>query len=356
MDLKKFEEAKQAQEEYKQEKKRIIDENLELPGLVDVDKRYKYTTKLLKGISFFEGVHIHMLNQENVETPKNRPIIFANTHRFKPDFEKISQKTNHPSFVVASDFINSYKTISGWYFNTRPTIFVDPYSEEDKAYTYQMMVRYLKAGLDGMIFPEAVWNLEPEKLLLDTFYGTVRAALETNAVIVCTAIERYGKKGRNYVINRNGYFDPSEILKKYTNLPFSIIQKNWMKEDWLAIVDECNVILRDTLATLLMEIWINHSEEYGLEKRADIKEDYWEKYIEKTIKEWKGYKLQDNIEQRFQNKKELEYYQVQQDFANLRRKLHKDNLFLFASEDRYQKYLITIDELEGKRLRKVMMK
>ena len=37
---------------------------------------------------------------------------------------------------------------------------------------------------------EAVWNLSENRIVLGTFMGTVRAALESNAVIVCTAIER----------------------------------------------------------------------------------------------------------------------------------------------------------------------
>ena len=74
-----------------------------------------------------------------------------------------------------------------------------------------------------MIFPEAVWNLSPYKIVLDIFSGAVRAALETNSVVVCSAIERYGK---NYIINRDGYLDLNDILKKHTNKTFDEIKND----------------------------------------------------------------------------------------------------------------------------------
>ena len=209
--------AKKAFQQYKQRKKEIIDNNLALPGLKKQRAYYILTQCLLSLITWFSGESIGYLNEKEVAIPEGRTVLFANTHKFKPDIEKITLSINKPSVMIASDFVNSYKTISGWYFGTRPTIFVDPYSKEDKDYTYRMMVRYLKEGRACMIFPEAVWNLSENRIVLGTFLGTVRAALESNSVIVCTAIERYGKK---YVINRKGFFDPSVILQEYTDLTF----------------------------------------------------------------------------------------------------------------------------------------
>lgn len=219
----KMEKAEKAFEIYKKEKIKKIENNLKLQGISKAKFYFPITKILLTALTILNGEKIYYLNEKNVDTPKDRPIIYANTHKFKPDLEKISLSVNSPSVLVASDFKNSYKTISGWYFNTRPTIFVDPYSKEDKKYTYKMMVRYLKEGNDCMIFPEAVWNLSQNKIVLEIFSGTVRAALESNAIIVCTAIERYGK---NYVINRKGFFDPKEILKKYTDKSFEEINTN----------------------------------------------------------------------------------------------------------------------------------
>ena len=251
-------EAETAFENYKKEKIKIIENNLKLKGISKAKFYFPITKLLLKIMTKVSGEQIYYLNEKNVKSPKGRPIIYANTHKFKPDIEKISLSLNKTSVMIASDFKNSYKTINGWYFNTRPTIFVDPYSKEDKNYTYKMMVRYLKEGNNCMIFPEAVWNLSQNKIVLDIFSGTVRAALESDAVIVCTAIERYEKK---YVINRNGYFDPNEILEKYTDRSFEEINSNPIYYELRKrIIEECNSILRDRLGTLLKLLYLKQDQ------------------------------------------------------------------------------------------------
>ena len=192
------------------------------------------------------------------------------------------------------------------------------------------------------------------KIVLDTFSGTVRAALESNAIIVCTAIERYGK---NYVINRKGFFDPTEILKKYTDKSFDKINKDSScSELRKKIIDECNSILKDSLGTLTYEIWEAYSNKYGLTSRKSLKEDYWEKFIEALTQEWPGYKLSDNIEQQFQNEKEIEQQDIETDIKNLKNNLNINNLFLFTDYDRYEKakYLIENYKCEEKSKVKVL--
>ena len=301
-------------EKYKQQKKEIIDKNLKLKGVTKAKLYFPITKVILKGMALVNKSHICYLNEKNVKTPKERSIIYTNTHKFKPDIETISLALNKPSVMVASDFKNSYKTINGWYFNTRPTIFVDQYSKEDKKNTSKMIVRYLQEGNNVMIFPEAVWNLSQNKIILDIFTGTVRAALLSNSVIVPSAIERYGD---NYIINRKGFFDPIEILKKYTDKSFDEINNNPEYSDLRKkIIDECNIKLRDTLATLTYEIWESYALKNGLTKRSSISDTYWEEFIKSLMAEWPGYKLSDNIEQQVQNKKDIELEEIKKEIRN----------------------------------------
>jgi len=312
-------------EAYKEHKKDIIDNNLPLPGIKAQKYYYPLTQFLLRMITLFGGESISYLNEKKINTPKDRPIIFANTHKFKPDIEKTTISINRPSVFMASDFKNSYKTINGWYFGTRPTIFVDPYSKEDRSYTYRMMVRYLKEGHDCMIYPEAVWNLSENKIVLDTFLGTVKAALESNAVIVCSAIERYGKK---YVINRNGYFDPALILRGHTDKTYEELSNDPDCIELLkSILTECNRELRNTMATRTFEIWEDHAQKYGVESRADLPADYWDQFVTSLTKEWPGYKMSDNVEQRFHTKAEIEQDKIRTDLSNIRPTMQ--NAFLF---------------------------
>ena len=325
MNQKKLQQAKVAFEEYKRNKKEIIDNNLPLPGIKTQKAYYALTGILLRAITLFGGEHISYLNEKKIIAPKGRPIIFANTHKFKPDVEKIAISIKLPSAIIASDFVNSYKTIGGWYFNTRPVVFIDPYSKEDKSYSYKMMVRYLKEGYNFMIYPEAVWNLSENKIVLDIFFGTVKAALESNAIIVCTAIERYGKE---YIINRKGYFDPVEILKKYTEKSFAELSADSEKDCLVKkILTECNQKLRDIMATSTYEIWEDHANQFGIECRADLSVDYWEQFVLKLTSEWSGYKMSDNIEQRYHSKEEIAEEQMKADLKKIRPTMR--NAFLF---------------------------
>lgn len=321
----KLQKAKAAFKEYKIHKKEIIDNNLPLPGAKAQKYYFPLTQFLLRMITLLSGESISFLNDKSISTPKDRSIIFANTHKFKPDVEKIAISINKPSALIASDFINSYKNINGWYFGTRPTVFVDPYDKEDKKYSYKMMVRYLKEGYNFMIYPEAVWNLSENRIVLGTFLGTVKAALETNAVIVCTAIERYGKK---YIINRKGYIDPLLTLKKHTNKTFDELTTSPECADLLkTILIECNNELRDTMATLSFEIWEDHANKFGMTTRSELPSKYWETFVNSLTAEWPGYKMSDNVEQRYHSKAEIEQEQIESDLANI----HpiKQNAFLF---------------------------
>ncbi len=328
--------AEEAYKKYIDEKKNKINELVDLKKIAIAKKEYYWTKQLLKLITLFNGEKILLFNDKKIIVPKNRSVIFANTHRFKPDFEKITIANPSPSFVIASDFINAYGTINGWYFNTRPTIFVNPYSKDDKNNTYIMMKKYLNAGMNCTIFPEAVWNLSENKIVLDIFTGTVKAALETNSVIIPIAIERYGKK---YIINCGEVYDPSIIIEeklKECNLSdFNNLCQKTKKE----MILKCNTILRDKMASLLYEIWYDHAMKFGYEKREKIEENYWENFVYKLTNEWPGYKLQDNVEQQYQNsddieKKEMELF-LQQMFENPK----LNNIFMCMPENNFKRFI-----------------
>jgi len=302
--------------EYKEEKEKSIGEDIPLNKIRKAKITYPLTKILLRILTVLSGEKTVWLNKDNADVRTKSAVVFANTHRFKPDFEKITIKTKRPSFVIASDFKNAYGTISGWYFNTRPTIFVDPYSKEDKAISDEMMKKYLHAGMDCTIFPEAVWNLSENKPVLETFYGSVKAALETNSMLVCTAVERYGKI---YVLNRSEVIDLNLIAGKYIDCSFSEI--DYTCEDSKAIIknilDECNQMMRDTMATLLWGIWEDDAQKHGVVKRRMLAPDYWKRFVDELVSEWPGYRLQDNEEQRYHSRFETEVQQIKHDLADI---------------------------------------
>ena len=171
-----------------------------------------------------------------------------------------------------------------------------------------------------MIFPEAVWNLSENRIILNCFSGTVRAAIETNAVVVCTAIERYQNR---YIINRSGYLDFQRVVFDKYGESFQKLSE----EDKKAALIDCNRILRDTLATRLMEIWFDHAEKYGIEKRSELSDLYWSGFISSLVSEWPGYKMSDNVEQQYYTKSDIEYLRTKESFQLLIPSIQ--NAFLF---------------------------
>lgn len=304
-----------AYKEYKQEKQNMVNNGINKFKIIKAKKVYPITKILLAIMHLFNNEKIRIISNNKINNPENRTVIYANTHRFKPDFEKITLITKSPSFVVASDFKNSYGDISGWYFGTRPTVFVDPYSKEDKKLSYDLMKKYIESGLNCTIFPEAVWNLSPNRIMLDTFFGTVKLALETNSLIVCTGIERYDK---TYIVNRSKELDMNLILKKYTEKKFVDLDSVADKELIKNILIECNQVMRDTMATLLYDIWDYYHSKNGLVIRSELDDNYWNNYIDSLTSEWPGYEMRANIEEQFQNPDFIEQYQVEQDLQGLK--------------------------------------
>ena len=62
--------------------------------MIDRAKRvYPFTKLLLRTLTLLSGEKIEWLKKETAEPQTDKTIIFVNTHRFKPDIEKITIKT-----------------------------------------------------------------------------------------------------------------------------------------------------------------------------------------------------------------------------------------------------------------------
>ena len=118
------------------------------------------------------------------------------------------------------------------------------------------------------------------------------------------------------------------IVKKYTDKTFDELSNSLENADLLkTILIECNNELRDTLATLTFEIWEDRANKFGVESRKDLPNDYWESFVSFLTGEWPGYKMSDNVEQRYHSKEEIEQEQIESDLANIHPT--KQNGFLF---------------------------
>lgn len=246
----------------------------------------KYIRPFLRLLLFGQrkicGFKIEVLNR--VRITEKAPVIFAVTHIGKWDFEMVNEQLTNFFYVIASDFVNTYMQVSGWFFRANGVVWVNESSRKDKANTKELMKQILKQGDNLMIFPEGTWNLSENEIILDIAYGTAEVAIQTGAVIVPIAVEQYEKR---FVINMGEPLAGTECD-----------DKNCL-----------TVTLRDILASLKWEIW----EREGVWHRAKLAEDYWERFIVARVREWPEYAMKEQFVNRFIPKEKLEYWQVQKD-------------------------------------------
>lgn len=275
-------EAGTAFERYQRQKAAIIQKNREIP-FVRVKKHIRPILRLLlylqrKTVGFqVEVIHRTKLNNKN-------PVIFAVTHIGKWDMEIVNEQLPYHFYIVASDFINTYRKISGCFLNCTGIIWVNVHNRKDRHNTKKMMKKVMEQGDNVMIFPEGAWNLYEAEIVRDIAYGTAEVSVAMNADIIPIAVEQYGKR---FVINMGQPMHPCDYKKKKELLTLA---------------------LRDRMATLKWEIW----EREGVQRRAAVPEDYWDDFIAQRQDEWKGYFMKEQLDT-FIPKEKLEYWSVQKD-------------------------------------------
>ena len=79
--------------EYKREKELSLTQKIPTSRIAKVKRVYPFTKILLQILTLINDEKIEWLRKETAEPQRGKTIIFANTHRFKPDFEKITIKT-----------------------------------------------------------------------------------------------------------------------------------------------------------------------------------------------------------------------------------------------------------------------
>lgn len=253
------------------------------------------------------------------------PIVFAVTHIGKYDFEIVNEVIKNHFHIIASDFMNMYGNINGFFMEANGVIFMDIDSKEDRENSRKMMMKVLEQGDNMMIFPEGTWNLSENAIVKDLHMGAVDIALERSAIILPIAVEQYG---RRFVVNIGKAFTPEMVKGKFTKKTYGDLSENNNQEHLLKkqIKLAANRELRDRLATLKWEIW----EKEGIFERKSIPYDYWKVFIDERCAEWAGYSMDEQIRNGCFPTDKREYNNMLQEICCM--KIHKKNAFLFISQ------------------------
>lgn len=263
-----------------------------------------------------------------IKAPKSKPVIYAITHIDKYDYQVVSEAIKEHQYPFAGDPETMYRTLDGTFLELNGVIYCDTESKEDRHIAKETAIETLKQGHNLLIYPEGVWNLTSNLLMLPLFPGIIEMARETGCDIVPVAIERYDKE---YKINIGSEFDVNSYLK------------SGLTED------EIRIKLRDEMATLKWDIMqtiprLSTAEDgYCNTARSELGEydEELEKFQTERLKEWSNpktgepYYNKDIIKERtYREKDTYTGFRVslpEDAFSYMKKiKLNKNNSFIFA--------------------------
>ena len=210
--------------------------------------------KVLKCIIRTQRKHKFVFLNNHPDIPGN--CIYALNHSCKWDAQYMMELGKGRCFILAGK--QRLLLLDRIVFCLNGTVWVDRKDKSSKASSKGKMETVLRKGNSLCIFPEGTWNLRPSLPVLPLYWGIVDVAKSSGVPVVPMCFE----------------YRERECFVKYGEA-FTVSAK----EDKAEVIGK----LRDTFATLKWDIW----EGFSTEDRKDIPEEYWEKEIERRLKEYK---------------------------------------------------------------------
>ena len=275
--------------QYKQKKAKLIHSDLPIRGVKIRRFFHPVLIKLLQIKSFFSGLTYEFVSGEKT-IPKDKTVIYAITHIGKFDYEMLVEACDVFAYVFAGDWELMYAVIDDYFLRAKGVLWIDTEDKEDRKNSFLYMTKLLKQGVPMIIFPEGIWNLTESLPMMKIFPGAVQAAKECNVPIIPIAIEQQDK---HFLINIGKELDFTEVEEK-----------------------EAVGILRDSLATLKWEIW----EHLPREKRQNIPDGYYEKFVQERLAECAGFTEELVDGRMFRDKTDRELIAIKKDLDKLRAK------------------------------------
>lgn len=266
-----------------------------------------------------------------VTREKSKPVIYAITHIDKYDFQIVSEAIKDHQYPFAGDPETMYRNFDGTVLGLNGVIYCDTESKTDRKIAKETSIELLKKGENLLIYPEGVWNVTPNLLMLPLFPGIIEMAKETGCDIVPVAIERYNKE---YIVNIGSEFSVDKKIKQGLS------------------EDEIKMYLRDEMATLKWNIMESLpksesvTEIYYNTQRSELDgyEEELEKFQSERLNEWVNPKTKEPYynseivkERTFRDKDKYTGFRVEvpdSAFSYMKKvKLHKNNIFMFLKNE-----------------------
>lgn len=189
----------------------------------------------------------------------NTPYIFVSTHSFCEDINAALSIMDRNAYLLlgsTDQLINNPQAYGVW---ANGVVYVDRKDKESRQNSLLKMQRLIEAGTSVLIFIEGAYNNTENKLVEEFFNGPLVLAKRTGAKIVPLASSRENGS-KNIYITADGPIDFSSLSLK-----------------------EQKAELRDTLASMMFEIWKHHATRL---KRAEMTGDIRLKFMEERRSEY----------------------------------------------------------------------
>ena len=196
----------------------------ELPEYYRKKREYEYYHGTnLRGINWRDKLHpillklfslnrclidkqtLTVINDKREKTDK--PVIYAITHIGKFDLQIVSEAIKDHQYTFAGDPETMYRTSDGFFLSLNGLVYCDTESKTDRRIAQATAIDLVKENQNLMIYPEGVWNLSANLLMLPLFSGVINIAQQTGCDIIPVAIEQYGN---DFVVNIGSNFKVNE--------------------------------------------------------------------------------------------------------------------------------------------------
>lgn len=206
---------------------------------------------ILKILPLFNPYELHIVRK--VPVPKDVPIVYTPTHGYKDDVLNTLLTIQDHAYILFGSLDELFKTFDGLFALIWGSVPVDRDDKLSRLTSVPKMIRPIKFGTNGLVFPEGAWNLTDNELAMKLFGGFYRIAIAAEAFVVpvithiegnkCYSIqEKYidvscfnEEQARNYLrdVFATYAYELIELASNYSHIPRAELEKEMsLKEQW----------------------------------------------------------------------------------------------------------------------------
>jgi len=265
---------------------------------LSIEFRKKIYNIVRKMMSTTRNFEIEILNKEKLETTGT--TIYAVNHSNYHDIPTVAEISNEHFFLLLG--VQKLRLIDKIAFFLLGRIYVDRKNKDSKRNAKEQMIDLVSKGNNLLIFPEATWNVTPNKMVLPLNWGIIDIARVTGAKIKPINFEYFGNKC-------------------YVNVGEDIVVSK--TDDKQLKIDE----LEESMSTLKWQILENN----GIYSRSSITEKDFECYTTDRFDEYKP------IDPEYEKSVIRKVYDTEEEvfkhFKNI--EITKENAFLMKAKNEY---------------------